>query len=146
MFTKFSFYINSYGKKKRYRIDQIDWDSTTRDTFENKKGGAIMSFLQYFEERYNVQIRAKNQPMLIAIPKLTAKQKANGITQPPAVRLIPELCLLIEPILPPGLEKQVIMQNVLDNIIVKLSTESLSDTIGTRSSSRKELVQAEKWI
>ena len=37
-------------------------------TFERKDGSKI-SFMQYYKERYNLEVREKAQPLLISMPK-----------------------------------------------------------------------------
>jgi aubergine-like protein len=47
---------------KTYRIDEIAWDKKPADTFP-KKDGSDMSYVQYYKERYQLDIKDTNQTL-----------------------------------------------------------------------------------
>lgn len=71
---------------KTYRVDDVDFDSSPKKTFETKNGP--ISFVQYYKQRYNITIHDIDQPMLISRSK--AREIRSG--QPELIALVPELC------------------------------------------------------
>ncbi|XP_055323225.1 protein aubergine-like [Sitodiplosis mosellana] len=69
-----------------YRIDDVDFEKSPRSTFE-KKGTAI-SLVEYYKDKYQIQIRDDKQPLLITKPK--ERNIRGGADKP--TWLIPELC------------------------------------------------------
>lgn len=74
---------------RTYRIDDIDWDKSPSSTF-SKQDGTQITYLQYYKERYQLDIRQKNQPMLIS--RARAREIRAGM--PENLDLVPELCRL----------------------------------------------------
>ncbi|GJQ76571.1 aub [Trypoxylus dichotomus] len=74
---------------RTYHIDDIDWDSTPLSTFKRNDGSTI-SYMQYFKERYSVNITDKKQPMLVS----RTKPREIRAGMPEIVYLVPELCRL----------------------------------------------------
>nr|XP_020644546.1 piwi-like protein 1 [Pogona vitticeps]XP_020644547.1 piwi-like protein 1 [Pogona vitticeps]XP_020644548.1 piwi-like protein 1 [Pogona vitticeps] len=75
---------------KTYRVDEIDWESSPKDTFK-KADGSEISFVEYYKMQYSQDITDLNQPVLISLPR--KKRGPKGVIQGPIV-LIPELCYL----------------------------------------------------
>lgn len=74
---------------KTYRVDDIDFNQKPSDTFESKKEpNKRITFIDYYQNRYQVRIRDPNQPMLIS--KSKEKDLRGGKDQ--LVALVPELC------------------------------------------------------
>ncbi|KRT81648.1 hypothetical protein AMK59_5055 [Oryctes borbonicus] len=74
---------------RTYHIDDIDWNSTPLSTFK-KNDGTSISYLQYFKERYSVNVTDKQQPMLVS----RTKPREIRAGMPEIVYLVPELCRL----------------------------------------------------
>jgi len=74
---------------RTYRIDDIEWNKNPTTRFESRNG-SDMSFIEYYEGRYNRTIRDGKQPLLVSMP--TLKEKRAGASGP--VLLIPELCFM----------------------------------------------------
>lgn len=72
--------------KKTYRVDDIDWEITPLSDFDMQ--GRRITFIEYFRERYGINIQNTRQPMLVSRPK--KKDFHRGNTGP--IMLIPELC------------------------------------------------------
>lgn len=79
--------------RKTYRIADIDFKTTPSCTFETKaRDGTIsqISYVEYYQNRYNQTITDLKQPMLVAKPG--KKDLHRGEDQ--LINLIPELCQL----------------------------------------------------
>lgn len=66
-----------------YKIDDIDFQMNPRSRFQMKEGVDI-SYVEYYEKKYNKKLNYPEQPLLIHIRK-----KDGG-----AIHLMPELCVL----------------------------------------------------
>lgn len=80
-----SIVLTDYNNKT-YRIDDVDFNSSPSSTFKKKEKD--VSYRDYYREKYNLEIRDINQPMLLSNPK--ACDLRAGRTQ--VLFLIPELC------------------------------------------------------
>lgn len=69
-----------------YSICAVQWDMTPSSTFKVRDGEK--SFMQYYKERYNLNLRDARQPLLVT--RLTARDVRGGRTEP--ALLVPELC------------------------------------------------------
>jgi len=74
---------------RTYRIDDIAWDKHPTESFESSKG-TPMTYIQYYEGKYNRTIRDAQQPLLVSMP--TLREKRAGVSGP--VLLVPELCFM----------------------------------------------------
>ena len=54
---------------KTYKIDEIAWDKKPTDEFEGKNEEKL-SYMKYYETRYNRKISDLKQPLLISMPKV----------------------------------------------------------------------------
>ncbi|KAB0805015.1 hypothetical protein PPYR_01985 [Photinus pyralis] len=72
---------------RTYHIDDVDFNTSPSSTF-NKRDGTSISFVQYFKDRYNLNISDKRQPMLVSRAK--AREIRSGMAE--MVFLVPELC------------------------------------------------------
>ncbi|XP_034262027.1 piwi-like protein 1 [Pantherophis guttatus] len=75
---------------KTYRVDDIDWESSPKNSFK-KADGTEISFVDYYKMQYTQEITDLNQPVLISQPKRT--RGPSGTLAGPVI-LIPELCYL----------------------------------------------------
>ncbi|XP_027763061.1 piwi-like protein 2 [Empidonax traillii] len=82
--------ITRYNNRT-YRVDDIDWDRTPRDTFTLASGEQI-TFVEYYSKAYGITIRDLDQPLLVHRPK--EKQTAERKRQLDMVVLVPELSFL----------------------------------------------------
>ncbi|XP_071483412.1 piwi-like protein 1 [Diadema antillarum] len=73
---------------KTYRIDDIDWRSNPKCTFQSR--GEDISFIDYYKKSYNLEITDPGQPLLISRIK-RRQQNRPGTPQEEEIRLIPEL-------------------------------------------------------
>lgn len=71
---------------RTYRVDDVDFSSTPSSTFDQK--GQQISYVDYYQQRYQLVIRDIKQPMLVSNPK--ARDIRDGRDQ--VLFLVPELC------------------------------------------------------
>ncbi|XP_064256402.1 piwi-like protein 2 [Passer domesticus] len=76
---------------RTYRVDDIDWDKTPKDTFTLASGQEI-TFVEYYSKTHGITIRELDQPLLVHKPK--EKQTPEGRRQLKMVLLVPELTFL----------------------------------------------------
>lgn len=74
---------------KTYRVDEIVWEKKPSDTFP-KRDGSEISYVQYYKERYQVDIKDKNQPLIMSMPKRSERRAG----QEGPVFLVPEICFM----------------------------------------------------
>ena len=81
--------LTKYNNKS-YKVDDIDWSMNPASTFVDDNGRE-KSFVHYYQERYNLVIQDKKQPMLVSRAKKKTKEEEdiNKI-----IVLVPELCNL----------------------------------------------------
>lgn len=79
--------VMSVYNQKTYKITDVDFETTPSSTF-SKKDGTKISFIDYFKQQYNIQIRDPKQPMLVSVPSM--RMQRSGVTGP--IMLVPELC------------------------------------------------------
>ncbi|KAK8395790.1 hypothetical protein O3P69_005712 [Scylla paramamosain] len=78
--------VTKYNNRT-YKIDDIAWDLNPRSRFPYK--GKEISYLEYYESKYQVRIRDVKQPLLLSKPKKKDLRRGAG-----DVYLVPELCLM----------------------------------------------------
>uniref|UniRef100_A0A182MXI9 Piwi n=1 Tax=Anopheles dirus TaxID=7168 RepID=A0A182MXI9_9DIPT len=78
--------VMSTYNQKTYRIVDVDFSTTPSSSF-TKADGTSITFMEYFQTRYNVRIRDPQQPMLVTAP--SARQKRQGCNN--LLLLVPEL-------------------------------------------------------
>ncbi|KAJ8319428.1 hypothetical protein KUTeg_004519 [Tegillarca granosa] len=78
---------------KTYRIDDILWDKSPKDTFTSSKSGTPMTFMDYYRDSYSKQIEDADQPLLLHRPK-RPKVPGGKEMKSEAICLVPELCYL----------------------------------------------------
>ncbi|CRL03804.1 CLUMA_CG016148, isoform A [Clunio marinus] len=71
---------------KTYKISDIDWTQNPSSTFERRDGPC--TYIDYYRQTYNKNIRDPRQPLLI----VKNNKRAIRIGQPELISLIPELC------------------------------------------------------
>lgn len=72
---------------RTYRVDDVDWQSNPKTTFD-KKDGSKISYADYYQQRYNLKIKDLQQPMLIS----RAKDREIRAGMAETIYLVPELC------------------------------------------------------
>lgn len=68
--------LTSYGSMRAYRVDKIEFEKTPINTSCNIKtqdGIKTISLLNYYKSQYKIDIKDKNQPLLVAERKVKEK-------------------------------------------------------------------------
>ncbi|XP_053319817.1 piwi-like protein 2 [Spea bombifrons] len=81
--------ITRYNNRT-YRIDDIEWSKSPKDTFTMTDGTNI-TFLEYYSKNYGITVKEEDQPLLVHRPKerKVAQSKIQGV-----VLLLPELSFM----------------------------------------------------
>nr|XP_033806045.1 piwi-like protein 2 isoform X2 [Geotrypetes seraphini] len=79
--------ITRYNNRT-YRIDDIDWNKTPKDTFTLSDGKEI-SFIEYYRQNYGITVKEVDQPLLIHRPN--EKRLSQGKVVRGEILLLPEL-------------------------------------------------------
>lgn len=84
--------VLTWYNNKTYRIDDISWNMTPKDTFQSSTGEST-TFVDYYKKQYGLEIRDINQPLLLhkGKKKLTPEGDVN---KNELICLIPEFCFM----------------------------------------------------
>ncbi|KAL2092219.1 hypothetical protein ACEWY4_012017 [Coilia grayii] len=82
--------ITRYNNRT-YRVDDIEWSKSPRDTF-TLEDGTQTTFLDYYSKNYGITIKEKDQPLLMHRPKERSKPRGKVITG--EILLLPELAFM----------------------------------------------------
>ncbi|XP_039751696.1 piwi-like protein Siwi [Pararge aegeria] len=72
--------------KKTYRVDDVSWKDSPLSTFKMKD--ETITYLDYYQRKYNIRITDSKQPLLIS----RSKPRDIRAGMPELVYLVPELC------------------------------------------------------
>ncbi|XP_074211682.1 piwi-like protein 2 isoform X2 [Camelus bactrianus] len=79
--------ITRYNNRT-YRIDDVDWNKTPKDSFTMSNGKEI-TFLEYYSKNYGITVKEEDQPLLIHRP--SERQNNKGMLLKGEILLLPEL-------------------------------------------------------
>ncbi|KAM5264118.1 piwi-like protein 2 [Ctenodactylus gundi] len=82
--------ITRYNNRT-YRIDDVDWNKTPKDSFTMSDGKEI-TFLEYYRKNYGITIKEEDQPLLIHRPN--ERQNKHGTLLNGEILLLPELSFM----------------------------------------------------
>ncbi|XP_008061739.1 piwi-like protein 2 [Carlito syrichta] len=85
-----SIVITRYNNRT-YRIDDMDWNKTPKDSFTMSDGKEI-TFLEYYSKNYGITVKEENQPLLIHRP--SERQNNHGMLLKREILLLPELSFM----------------------------------------------------
>ncbi|KAF7242145.1 Piwi-like protein 2 [Varanus komodoensis] len=74
-----------------YRIDDIDWNKTPKDSFTMSDGKEI-TFIDYYSKNYGITVRELDQPLLIHRP--SERKNPPGKLEKGEILLLPEISFL----------------------------------------------------
>lgn len=78
---------------KTYKIDDINWASTPKDTFSTRKGD--VTFVEYYKTHYDHTVTDLYQPLLVSLPSGKDKRRAAAMNlEPMPALLIPEFSVI----------------------------------------------------
>ncbi|KAG8441123.1 hypothetical protein GDO86_006753 [Hymenochirus boettgeri] len=81
-----SIVITRYNNRT-YRIDDIEWKKSPKDTFTISDGSNV-SFIDYYRKNYGITVKEMDQPLLLHRPKEKKTTKGKEIDE---ILLLPEL-------------------------------------------------------
>ena len=78
--------VMTHYNKKVYRVEEVDYDHTPKDKFtlQEKSTKRELTYIDYYKEKYNVEIKDPDQPLLVHMNERTNNK----------IFLIPETCIL----------------------------------------------------
>uniref|UniRef100_A0A5F5PY14 Piwi-like protein 2 n=1 Tax=Equus caballus TaxID=9796 RepID=A0A5F5PY14_HORSE len=82
--------ITRYNNRT-YRIDDVDWNKTPKDSFTMSDGKEI-TFLEYYSKNYGITVKEEDQPLLIHRP--SERQNNQGMLLKGEILLLPELSFM----------------------------------------------------
>uniref|UniRef100_A0A8D2AY47 Piwi-like protein 2 n=1 Tax=Sciurus vulgaris TaxID=55149 RepID=A0A8D2AY47_SCIVU len=82
--------ITRYNNRT-YRIDDVDWNKTPKDSFTMSDGKEV-TFLEYYSKNYGITIKEEDQPLLIHRP--SERQNNRGTLLKGEILLLPELSFM----------------------------------------------------
>uniref|UniRef100_A0A8C8Z0L4 Piwi-like protein 2 n=1 Tax=Prolemur simus TaxID=1328070 RepID=A0A8C8Z0L4_PROSS len=82
--------ITRYNNRT-YRIDDVDWNKTPKDSFTMSDGKEI-TFLEYYSKNYGITVKDEDQPLLIHRP--SERQNNHGTLLKGEILLLPELSFM----------------------------------------------------
>uniref|UniRef100_A0A673SZT2 Piwi-like protein 2 n=1 Tax=Suricata suricatta TaxID=37032 RepID=A0A673SZT2_SURSU len=82
--------ITRYNNRT-YRIDDVDWNKTPKDSFTMSDGKEI-TFLEYYSKNYGITVKEEDQPLLIHRPR--ERQNNQGMLLKGEILLLPELSFM----------------------------------------------------
>ncbi|XP_048186573.1 piwi-like protein 2 isoform X1 [Perognathus longimembris pacificus] len=85
-----SIVITRYNNRT-YRIDDVDWNKTPKDSFTMSDGKEI-TFLEYYSKNYGITVKEEDQPLLIHRP--SERQSNHGTLLKGEILLLPELSFM----------------------------------------------------
>ncbi|XP_058456861.1 protein aubergine-like [Malaya genurostris] len=75
----------NYGKNNTYTVNDVEFNTSPESSFSTPNGS--VTFMKYFKERYNIDIRDPRQPMLVS----RSKPRDIRAGRPEYIYLVPEL-------------------------------------------------------
>lgn len=77
--------MTTYNRRV-YRVEEVSYDHSPKDTFvlKERKMTREVSYIDYYREKYNVEIKDADQPLLVHVNERTLQK----------IFLVPECCLL----------------------------------------------------
>lgn len=82
--------ITNYNKVV-YKIEDVDFRLSPQSTFYDDRKEKDVSYLEYYQTRYDVRIKDVKQPLLLVIPNNNRK-KGDEEQLEKSIYLVPELC------------------------------------------------------
>uniref|UniRef100_T1IRX2 Uncharacterized protein n=1 Tax=Strigamia maritima TaxID=126957 RepID=T1IRX2_STRMM len=81
--------MTTYNYNKTYRIDEIMWNTTPKDKFDQKRGNQI-TYIDYMKQHYNLSVGNPEQSLLMSKPKAKDLKRGDVTIK----YLIPEFCVV----------------------------------------------------
>ncbi|KAJ8366982.1 hypothetical protein AAFF_G00334210 [Aldrovandia affinis] len=128
---------------RTYRIDDIEWAKSPKDTFTMADGSQI-SFVDYYSKNYDITIKELDQPLLVHRPKERSKPRGKVMTG--EILLLPELSFMTG--IPDKMRKDFRAMKDLTihiNVSGEQHTHSLKQLLQSISSSEEAQREMNRW-
>lgn len=88
--------ITTYGKRRTYKIEYIDYDMSPSTRFYHDKRAGQISYAEYYEECYGLRTSTMKQPLVLTTIREEKKVHPNGQQEKIEIKgyLIPEFIAL----------------------------------------------------
>ena len=88
--------ITTYGKRRTYRIEDIDYKLTPRSKFYHNKRAGEVTFADYYEECYGLKVSTMKQPLILTTIRVEKRLTKEGKLEKNEIKgyLIPEFIAL----------------------------------------------------
>ncbi|CAM4545268.1 unnamed protein product [Leuciscus chuanchicus] len=137
-----SIVITRYNNRT-YRIDDIEWAKSPKDTF-TLADGSVTTFVDYYSKNYGITIKELDQPLLIHRPKERSKPGGKVITG--EILLLPELSFMTG--IPEKMRKDFRAMKDLTmhiNVGAEQHTQSLKKLLHNINSNNEALSELGRW-
>ncbi|GAA6088114.1 piwi-like protein 2 isoform X2 [Tachysurus ichikawai] len=137
-----SIVITRYNNRT-YRIDDIEWSKSPKDSFTMSDGTEI-SFTEYYRKNYGITVKELDQPLLVHRPKEKANPGGKVITG--EILLLPELSFITG--IPEKMKKDNRSMKDLTahiNVSVEQHTHSLKQLLSNISTNQEAVSELERW-
>uniref|UniRef100_A0A671Q2N0 Piwi-like protein 2 n=1 Tax=Sinocyclocheilus anshuiensis TaxID=1608454 RepID=A0A671Q2N0_9TELE len=137
-----SIVITRYNNRT-YRIDDIEWSKSPKDTF-TLADGTVTTFVDYYRKNYGITIKELDQPLLIHRPKERSKPGGKVITG--EILLLPELSFMTG--IPEKMRKDFRVMKDLTmhiNVGAEQHTQSLKQLLHNINSSSEAVSELARW-
>uniref|UniRef100_A0A672JY51 Piwi-like protein 2 n=1 Tax=Sinocyclocheilus grahami TaxID=75366 RepID=A0A672JY51_SINGR len=137
-----SIVITRYNNRT-YRIDDIEWSKSPKDTF-TLADGTVTTFVDYYRKNYGITIKELDQPLLIHRPKERSKPGGKVITG--EILLLPELSFMTG--IPEKMRKDFKAMKDLTmhiNVGAEQHTQSLKQLLHNINSNNEGVSELARW-
>uniref|UniRef100_A0A671QCY3 Piwi-like protein 2 n=1 Tax=Sinocyclocheilus anshuiensis TaxID=1608454 RepID=A0A671QCY3_9TELE len=137
-----SIVITRYNNRT-YRIDDIEWSKSPKDTF-TLADGTVTTFVDYYRKNYGITIKELDQPLLIHRPKERSKPGGKVITG--EILLLPELSFMTG--IPEKMRKDFKAMKDLTmhiNVGAEQHTQSLKQLLHNINSNNEAVSELARW-
>ncbi|KAM3867725.1 piwi-like protein 2 [Diretmus argenteus] len=138
-----SIVITRYNNRT-YRIDDIEWSKSPKDTF-TMFDGSETSFVDYYSKNYGIEIKEMDQPLLIHRPKERSKPGGKQIITG-QVLLVPELSFMTG--IPEKMRKDFKAMKDLTmhiNVSAEQHTHSIKQLLKNIAGNAETLTELNRW-
>uniref|UniRef100_A0A3B3QX94 Piwi-like protein 2 n=1 Tax=Paramormyrops kingsleyae TaxID=1676925 RepID=A0A3B3QX94_9TELE len=137
-----SIVITRYNNRT-YRIDDIEWSKSPKDTF-TLADGSQTTFIDYYSKNYGITIKELDQPLLVHHPKERSKPRGKLITG--QILLLPELSFMTG--IPEKMRKDFRAMKELTmhiNLSGEQHSSSLKQLLQNINSNQEALTELTRW-
>ncbi|KAM9446701.1 piwi-like protein 2 [Clarias gariepinus] len=137
-----SIVITRYNNRT-YRIDDIEWAKSPRDSF-TMADGSETTFIEYYRKNYGITVKELDQPLLIHRPKERARP--SGKVMSGEILLLPELSFMTG--IPEQMRKDFKAMKELMvhiNVSVDQHTHSLKQLLHNISTNQEAVRELNRW-